>query len=189
MKKTITTELLTFDELTQEQQEKCISEHRYFLTEDMDVEECLAYALEKEPIHGTLELGNRPWNYEIGGPGEYVGFNAVVPYGKASEFLEALGITPPSFADMLEIEIAFHHYYHTFSVNVSNVGERDLTDEEAKELEDLHPAVELALWKLANSLLKAVKEEIDYLESDDVISECFLVNEYFFHPETLKIHA
>lgn len=73
-----------------------------------------------------------------------------------------------------------YHYYFATSTSVEYNGESELSDKAYSQLEEISKSIEDEREKLGNKIYKELKENYEYLTSEEAIIETIEANEYRF---------
>lgn len=185
--------LLTFEELTPEQQAKVIEKNRYINTEFDDWDQFVI-----EDV--VQDLATKGYNdakilYSgFGSQGDGASFTATIDLSKVLELLglsDLSKVVSESVTDQSGSWRAYvkqsGRYYHenTMSVEIEYDGE--------SKVEDKIPSMEAAILEDAKAnakeIYKKLENEYEGQQSDEAVKDTLIANEVEFNSETLKVEA
>ena len=161
----------SFNELSEEAQEKAIEKHTEFLNEIMDCDE-LAEVMNWKlaTLTGQTDEEDRLFqvdDWDLGySQGSHVGIK-----GEATR-AQCPSLAWPEGAD--SVSLSYHHYYGQ---------QGTLYDAEGEEMDDVDKNFSDSIYSLAQDLMSAGYKEIEYQTSEEVVKESILANEYDFHDD------
>jgi len=198
MKKIIETEVVTFDELTPEQQNKVLDNLRDINTHP-DWHEDQIYSYKK--LLGYMGFEGVTISFSgFSSQGDGASFNAThYSYAPgAAEKIKAEAPTDEVFAqcanEIQEIQRRYfygitgkvfrtsHQYSHENTVTSELFNKHDVWLHDKDD--DLFNA---AIHKVMRYIYRQLEEEYEYQTSDEAVKETIEANEYFFNPSTCKV--
>jgi hypothetical protein len=187
--------LYQFEELTQEQQEKCIEKHRDFN------DDILCNLTEFDDMH-RIKLEEQGFlcpkiSYDMSysqGSGasftcEHLNYEILLKDYNCKHKNWIMSILE-QYAE-IKIERSYScHYVHEKSCD-TNLYEYTQYNYERiiSELEKIRDHIEEKRLLACSILYNDLEAEIDYLTSDEAIKEALISNEYYFNAETLEIES
>jgi len=195
--KTKTIKLLTFEELNKEQKEKVLDHYRNFNTENLDFNEEYIDLIENDIIpYFDFEKIEYDLSYSQGSGCRIVINNIksksvnliYTSKHKHYRFLKRL-LDNNMFSVEYNLNSSGHHYTHHNTFYLTYNLDCDLTEEKEKIVEKFVDQLEEHLKDKSKELEKYLYSILEDLQSDNMISESLIANEYYFNEETLKIDS